>query len=760
MAAAGLGYEVALTRYFSVAHYSEYGYWVISMAMAGFAVSGVALSLFKGSLQARGKLLCAWLPVAALVFAALGFYGVAFNEFNALELQHPVQWSAQLLNIGKFYLALFPFFFCIGLYVGLCFVGADADVKADISRVYAWDLGGAGLGAIGLLACMFVLPPFYLPCAILPLLAFAGILSGGRARATSWVLAALFEFLLIIHNPAKPCEYKPLAYALNTQNSQLLKSWYNPRGDYALVDAFTERLDIDLSNNAGLLGVTGPPAAYGLYLDGSRLASLPKGAYGKSDYFKAALESFPYQLKPRRALLIGTRGGYKVQEALDAGVKEITALEPDPGIFSQIKGLPLIKRQPLDFLAHTREKFDLVDVSADHSGASQDKLAFTLEALRAYQGALSEQGVISLGLSIQEFGPYALKLLESVRAVAQPEKVLAYRSAWNLRVLVFKQAPSAKLRKSLSSFCDQRSFDIVWGQLRSQVYNDLPVLGWTEGPQAEANATDALAEEAARIFKGQGAACATDFDLRPATFDRPFFYSTLRLTRLKDIFNNLSLIPREELGSLVNLAVLAQALMLAGLVFLLPFFVPRRLSLGAASFGRLALYFGSLGLGYLFFEVTLIEKITPYLQDRAFAFSLVLCSMLVFSGLGSANAHRFSRGGAFGIVALWLFLAWLGLDKLLFALWGWPFAWQCGICVAVIAPLAFALGMPFSMGLSAVVPGSAALPWAWSLNGAFSVLAPPLAYLVARDLGYEAVAGLAFLVYFLAWLSYPKTGNF
>ena len=41
VSAAAVGMEIALTRFFAVASFSEYGYWVISIAMTGFAVSGV-----------------------------------------------------------------------------------------------------------------------------------------------------------------------------------------------------------------------------------------------------------------------------------------------------------------------------------------------------------------------------------------------------------------------------------------------------------------------------------------------------------------------------------------------------------------------------------------------------------------------------------------------------------------------------------------------------------------------------------------------
>jgi hypothetical protein len=44
---ATVGYEIALTRYFAVAKWSEYGYWVISIVMVGFALSGVVLALWR-----------------------------------------------------------------------------------------------------------------------------------------------------------------------------------------------------------------------------------------------------------------------------------------------------------------------------------------------------------------------------------------------------------------------------------------------------------------------------------------------------------------------------------------------------------------------------------------------------------------------------------------------------------------------------------------------------------------------------------------
>ncbi len=82
----------------------------------------------------------------------------------------------------------------------------------------------------------------------------------------------------------------------------------------------------------------------------------------------------------------------------------------------------------------------------------------------------------------------------------------------------------------------------------------------------------------------------------------------------------------------------------------------------------------------------------------------------------------------------------------------WPWAARAGAALAILAPVSLALGLPFPLGLSRVGAGSY-LPWAWGLNGAFSVVATPLANLMARELGLSRLlvgaAGL-YLVVLLA----------
>jgi hypothetical protein len=140
VSAAAVGFEIALTRYFAVAKWSEYGYWVISIVMVGFALSGVAMALARDWAVRHGSRLQAVLPVLLIVTAAGGYHLVTTNPFNPLQLQNQTTWLPQIGNIGLYYACLLPFFFLTGLFVSLSFVLNPARVPL----VYGYDLTGAG----------------------------------------------------------------------------------------------------------------------------------------------------------------------------------------------------------------------------------------------------------------------------------------------------------------------------------------------------------------------------------------------------------------------------------------------------------------------------------------------------------------------------------------------------------------------------------------------------------------------------------------
>ena len=72
----------------------------------------------------------------------------------------------------------------------------------------------------------------------------------------------------------------------------------------------------------------------------------------------------------------------------------------------------------------------------------------------------------------------------------------------------------------------------------------------------------------------------------------------------------------------------------------------------------------------------------------------------------------------------------------------------------IAAPIAFAMGIPFSLGLAAVQHNSPQLtPWAWGINGCASVLSAILAVLLAMEFGFSGVMLIAAGLYVVAWLN-------
>ncbi len=596
---AAVGMETALTRYFAVASWSDYGYWVISIVMVGFAFSGVFLALAREFLLRRAALLFTILPAFLVASAALGYCATILNPFNPLQLQNPVTYAPQLANIGLYYLALLPFFFGAGLFISLSFLTN----AARIGQVYAADLLGAGAGSVLVLGLMYLLSPFALVAALLPVLALAACCIGRYrlpAGLAALVMLGLAELLLAAGPQAAVSPYKPIYPPAHTPGAKVLARINNPRGEFLLLDDFTERVNTDISNDAAMLGYADPPRSFGLYRDGIRIASLPRPGPLASFYAPGALDALPYRLvaKPN-VLLIGASGGFRIAEVLELGAARVTALEPDPVLYRALKhGLStsptyapdvrvkILNENPRAAVA-AAQKFDVIDISADFLDAAPANVyAFSAQAFAADLAHLAPGGVLSIPVSIQDFPAYALRMLATAKSALALDgidnpgaHVIVYRSAWNARILLSPTPFSAAQIATAGKWCDDRSFDVSYYQgidvagARDNLYNDLPAVSFTNGTVTAYGPDDSIADEAGGILAGQQTVSSQAFDLRPVTDDRPTFYAILRLNQLSLLLARLQILPQAEIGALVNLAVLAQCRADRLLVLLVP---PRR----------------------------------------------------------------------------------------------------------------------------------------------------------------------------------------
>jgi hypothetical protein len=158
-----------------------------------------------------------------------------------------------------------------------------------------------------------------------------------------------------------------------------------------------------------------------------------------------------------------------------------------------------------------------------------------------------------------------------------------------------------------------------------------------------------------------------------------------------------------------------------------------------------------------------------FLGHPTYAVTVVLATLLAFAGLGSLLNERVAsvtpgivRGVGLSIVALiavdGALVGWL-LPELI----GMPLSTRIVIAVAVLAPLAFVLGMPFPMGMRIVRERCPdLLPWAWSINAFLSVFSSILCIMLAMRIGFGGVLWVAASIYasgmlgMAVWLSRPE----
>jgi hypothetical protein len=215
-----------------------------------------------------------------------------------------------------------------------------------------------------------------------------------------------------------------------------------------------------------------------------------------------------------------------------------------------------------------------------------------------------------------------------------------------------------------------------------------------------------------------------------------------------------------EWGYLVLVATLVQA-SIAGLVFIvLPLLgVKRRWPAGIGA--RMGGYFLLLGLAFLFVEMAFIQKFILFLSHPLYSVAVVLSGFLVFAGIGSALSERVAaRLQSAGRSPMAIVVAGISVLSLLYIVLLPPLfrefvglmdGIKVAISVALIAPLAFCMGMPFPLGLARTAElAPEFIPWAWGINGFASVISAALATLLAIEFGFAAVVAASLLLYAMA----------
>ncbi len=793
LSASALAYEVLLMRLFSIIQWHHFAYLVIALALLGYGLSGTLLWLVGQRAVAR----YATAYISAILLFALGAVGAYLLaqavDFNIEELLWSGAQSGRLVLL--FLLLALPFVFAAGA-VCLTFM---AYPEARTASVYAFDLLGAGLGSLAIIALMTLLPPE----RILVTIGLAGLTAAGLAirelrpprAGLLWAATAASALVLLGAAPAIGLVYSPyksLAQTLQVKGTQVLDTRSSPLG-YLTVVASDE---VPLRHAPGLSLVADrlPPAQLGLFTDADNLSAIDAGSGSPDEggYLDQTTAALPYHLRqPERLLVIGSGTGSDLQLARYHGVPAIDALELNPQVIELVDrrfadfagpvyrqpGVSLHIAEARDYLSRSATRYDLIQLALiDAAGASaaglyalNESYLYTREALSLYLDHLAPGGYLAITRWIKLPPRDTLKLfataLRAMReaGVPQAENRLVLIRSWQTGTLLIKNGPFGDTElDAVSRFSEARFFDLAYThrltEAQSNRYNRL-------AESVFYRATQALAKGDAEAFYER-----YKFNLRPATDDRPYFH---HFFKWPSFFEALKLrgqggLPLIEWGYVILLATLGVTLVLGALLILAPLILLKRHRqslVTAISRWRVLLYFIAIGLAFLFIEIAFMQRFLLFLHHPIVAIATTLTAFLVFAGLGSRSCdalnRRLGRRGlslvAFTGIALLSLLYLLSLDGIFSQLSQLPLAAKSLLSLSLIAPLAFLMGLPFPLALGEVKRCADSLvPWAWGVNGYASVISASLATLLAIHFGYSAVILSAAVIYLIAWGVFPR----
>jgi len=794
VSAAALAWQLLLMRWLAIAHWHPFAVMIISLALLGHGASGTWLSLWlRGERRIRlERDFDAAFAMCALLFAASAAVTVVIARaipFNGLELV----WNwRQLFWLSALYLTLsVPFFFAAA-----CFGLAFARHGSRIPALYGADLIGAALGALAALAAsaLPVQRGLLLAAMCGPVAAWL-VTRRISMRVTSLVVIVALALLWPTQALAPHAnEFKGLSKTLLLPGARVIARSEDPYGSFELVES--PHVPLRFAPGLSLSYPDELPPQLAIYTDGDAMSPIVRDdGHADWQWLDDMTSALPYRMRtPDRVLVLGAGGGMDVLQALSLGARHVDAVEQSSkrmhwarDVFGAYAGHLLDDRrvssfvaEPRAFVRDSRDRYDLIVLAGGESFASggagvqsaSEQYALTVEALREYLATLTPRGMLVATQWSKQPPRDELKLfataVEALRdeGVGDPSRnIMAIRN-WDASTWLFARSPlDPRAERALRRFAERRGFDIVhapdWRVGMQERFHHLDPPTLFDGVQA-------LLSPRARHYIG-----AYRFDIEPASDDRPYFSHFFRWRSLPELWRLRAQGGAVLLdsGYLVLVATLLQAVVLALVLVLLPLRAlrrdahevqPSRLRIGA--------YFLALGLAFLLIEIAMLSRLTLLLGHPWLAANVGLSAMLLSAGLGSLHAQRWLSASDADDAAIARRITWAVRAIVLGLVWqfvvlvasfslaaSWPLALRALLALVGIAPLAFAMGMPFPLGLARLSKSAPAfVPWAWGLNGCASVVAAILALLLAIAIGLRATLVIALALYvFAAWVWRP-----
>jgi hypothetical protein len=777
VSAALIAYEILLFRVFAIRYWHHFASLIVSVALLGFGASGTFIFIFHKSLKRRFREVLYFSPFLMVLAIWINIFVSRLIAFNPLMIIWQPREAAALLALSL--ALLIPFFIgalCVGLSISSC---TDA-----IHPLYFANLTGSGVGSVTILLTFFHLGPYEIILVISLIIlcaSFAVAESRARISFSAITVATMIPlyFIFLHGRPVEMSGFKDLSIARNQAGARIEKEVFGPLGLVTVLDSpFYHYLpDLSLKSPFDL------PGQKGLFLNGDMAGAINKfdGNTDSLRFMEWRTTSLPYRLLDRPSvLIIGGGGGTEILNARRHGAREVSVAEMNRDIVSLMQGkyrnfsgniydparARILVEDGRGYLERTDRRFDLIQMSLLESMESasagvyslNENYLLTIEALKIAMGRLAPGGILVISRWIKNPPRDSIKILTTAIAALGPlgaaGSIVMIRSWQTATLLIRNETFTPAQIETVKVFCRERLFDLCYYPgIRREETNLVNRLDDSYFFDA---ATLLLSGKDKRFYDGY------PFYVRPATDNSPFFAHTFKTAVIKKylIPHGRVSIPFIDWGYVLLWTAFAILVLLSLLLILIPIGTAGRTARGKP---YVFIYFGSIGLAYMFLEMSFLQQFIRYLYEPLFSATVVIGSFLVYSGIGSLIAGKIgtSARGQVPVAVAWIATAaivYMLADPLLKgALFAFPLGMRMVICSLLIAPLALPMGVLFPAGLRRLAKeGETLIPWAWGINGFLSVIGTSAALLIAIGWGFRSVVLAALAFYLLAGGIYQK----
>ncbi|NMB48890.1 MAG: hypothetical protein GX997_00300 [Bacteroidales bacterium] len=766
ISAAIIAFQLILMQILSYIQWYHFAYMIISIALLGFGAAGTFLTIFQKKLEKNYYTL---FPLLLIVTAILIPVVVGIANSDAVRFDSLLIFQDSR-HIGRLILSYFIFF--LPFLTGALAIGLSFSKFADqIGKIYFSNLIGSGIGGIIALFIMQWIIPEQQSFAVAVLAFLGGIVSLPKNKKTFLhiltPLSTLILAILFFYPPRLiPSEYKDISKTMLLPDAKVEYEKSTPHGFVQIVSSPVLRYAPGVS----LAYQDSFPVRKVVFNNGNWMGCLLPSPLeqNKTNILDYTPQALPYHINNiKNAMIINAGTGENVLLAVSHQVARITANETNPEIFKILcqsfegfYGVQPYETLPRTLLTPDTSRYDLIELPIigsffGNSGlnAVEPRYELTLEALQEMWNKLSREGMISLSCWMDYPVRNAYRLLSTIGLLLDknninhpPQHVVAIRSWCAITFLVKKSPFKRDEINKVHLFCENRMFDplVLPGnqEIDRDKYNMLQ-------DTAFFTHVDQLLSPNKKTLIQQ-----YPYRIHPTTDNRPFFFQFVRFKQIPQLLTSIreKNFPFLDIGYVLIILTFIQIVFIAAIFILLPLsFSPWK----SKNKKWVFIYFSGLGLAYMFLEMVFIQQFTFYFGEPTYAASATLSILLFTSGLGSyysgklQNSNKIRRALPLIIAAILILYAFI-LSPIFSATIGIEFPFKIMIATVLLGVLGFFLGMPFPLGINYLSgKNTDDIPWAWALNGYFSVISTVLATIISVEAGYLLLLLIAAFIYAL-----------